>query len=270
MNQDHVKQILLDIKEDVADFQLIFSGKSSRKVNGLYKPQTMEIIIHNHNFSNDNELIYTAIHEFAHHIHFTHKDNVLRRVSRAHNSEFYTLFYELLEKAEACGYYQPSFNTDDQLTSITQQLQNDVIASSGKLMKKMGDLLLQAQTICREKGLRFDDYLDRVLQLPRQSAAFMMKAKALQLDEKLGYERMKVAAQFNDPLRREQAVSKMLDQTPIEQVKHQLKPKHLLEPMEKLQKERDRVGRSIERLNSYLLQIEEEIKKMEKLNASSY
>ena len=83
MNQDQVKEKLLAIEDAPLEFSVIFSGKRSKKVNGLYKPDTREILIHNKNFQGgsggekaqgatataDNLLIYTAIHEYAHHLH---------------------------------------------------------------------------------------------------------------------------------------------------------------------------------------------------------
>ncbi|MGP1510875.1 MAG: hypothetical protein ACTTIU_10140, partial [Treponema lecithinolyticum] len=67
MNCEQVKNILLSIENTDLDFEMIFSGKESKKVNGLYKPETREIILHNKNFKTDNQLVYTAIHEYTHH-----------------------------------------------------------------------------------------------------------------------------------------------------------------------------------------------------------
>ncbi len=53
MNQDQVKRALLSVRNAPEDFSVILSGKESRKVNGLYKPETREIILHNKNFAND-------------------------------------------------------------------------------------------------------------------------------------------------------------------------------------------------------------------------
>ena len=69
MNQDQVKEILLQIEESELEFSVTFTGKASKKVNGLYKSDTHEILLHNKNFSVDNELLYTAIHEYTHHRH---------------------------------------------------------------------------------------------------------------------------------------------------------------------------------------------------------
>jgi hypothetical protein len=90
MNQEKIKEKLLAIEDAKLEFSLIFSGKKSRKVNGLYKPDTREIILHNRNFAQDatgdNLLLYTAIHEYAHHLHDCSRGGTLS--PRAHSSEF--------------------------------------------------------------------------------------------------------------------------------------------------------------------------------------
>ena len=65
MNQDQVKERLLQLEQVKTDFMVTFSGKNSKKVDGLYYPDKREIIIHNQNFVDDNQLMYTAIHEFC-------------------------------------------------------------------------------------------------------------------------------------------------------------------------------------------------------------
>ena len=98
MDRDTVKEKLLKIEDAPLEFSLIYSGKKSRKVNGLYKPDTREIIIHNRNFeqgaTGDNLLLYTAIHEYAHHLHACSQGGKLS--ARAHNSEFWAIFHALL------------------------------------------------------------------------------------------------------------------------------------------------------------------------------
>ena len=58
---EQIKKALLSLRKTEHDFSVILSGKKSRKVHGLYKPDTREIVIHNRNFKNDNEMMYTAI-----------------------------------------------------------------------------------------------------------------------------------------------------------------------------------------------------------------
>ena len=54
MNQDTVKDILLQIADTELEFSVTFTGKTSKKVNGLYNPDTHEIILHNKNFKYSN------------------------------------------------------------------------------------------------------------------------------------------------------------------------------------------------------------------------
>jgi hypothetical protein len=48
-----------------------FQGKAVKKSMVFISLKQLEIIIHNHNFKDDNALLYTAIHEYAHHVHFS-------------------------------------------------------------------------------------------------------------------------------------------------------------------------------------------------------
>ena len=107
MNNDQIKEILLSIEETEIDFTVTMSGKESKKVNGLYKPESHEIILHNLNFKSDNQLIYTAIHEYTHHLMTERKLEQTGGLdvckSRAHTNDFWAKFHELLEKAEEQG-----------------------------------------------------------------------------------------------------------------------------------------------------------------------
>ena len=69
MNQDQVKDMLLSLENNVPEFSVIFTGKESKRVDGLYKPESREILIHNRNFEDENSLIYTAIHDISICIH---------------------------------------------------------------------------------------------------------------------------------------------------------------------------------------------------------
>ena len=51
MNQDQIKAMLLDIEESKLEFSVTLTGKESKRVNGLYKPDTCEILLHNKNFT---------------------------------------------------------------------------------------------------------------------------------------------------------------------------------------------------------------------------
>ena len=101
MNQDQVKSILLQVEESPAPFSLVFSGKANKKVNGLYKPDTAEIVLHNKNFESDNQLLYTALHEYAHHLHYQRKGGI--RPNPYMRGGFEAALLDIYEYLDACA-----------------------------------------------------------------------------------------------------------------------------------------------------------------------
>ncbi len=188
MNTDQVKQKLLRIEDAPLEFSLVFSGKKSSKVNGLYKPDSREIIIHNHNFdqdaAGDNLLLYTAIHEYAHHLHACSQGGKLS--PRAHTSEFWAIFHALLEKAESKKIYRDVFADAPELTALTETIRKKYLQENGSLVKEMGKHLLKAHELCAAIGVRFEDYVDRVLRIPRTAANMAIKMFEYDLNPQTG------------------------------------------------------------------------------------
>ena len=160
MNQDQVKERLLELEGNIEEFSVIFSGKTSKKVHGLYHPDTREIIIHNRNFESDNELLYTAIHEFAHHIHFTRSEKPVS--NRAHTTEFRSIFHRLLQKAEEKGIYQNQIDSNAELKTMADEIRQKYIRVNGELMKDFGQALMEAEKLCKKHHARFEDFVERV------------------------------------------------------------------------------------------------------------
>src|SRR5208337_4820417 len=133
MNNDQIKATLQALQSTEQDFTVILSGKKSRKVHGLYKPDSREIIIHNRNFTNDNELMYTAIHEYAHHLHFTSSAAPLS--VRTHTTAFWNLLHTLLFEAEAKGIYTNPFESIEEFRALTREIKSRFLEGSGTLMK---------------------------------------------------------------------------------------------------------------------------------------
>ncbi|MCK7483142.1 MAG: hypothetical protein M0C28_43355 [Candidatus Moduliflexus flocculans] len=76
-------------------------------MNGLYKPAAREIILHNRNFDDDLQLVYTALHEYAHHLH---RERTGFRVHRPRPYQRVLVHLPRLpEKAEALGHYRNVF-----------------------------------------------------------------------------------------------------------------------------------------------------------------
>ena len=262
MTNDQIKRTLLSLRKSDSDFSVIMSGKKSRKVHGLYKPDSREIIIHNKNFSNDNEMMYTAIHEYAHHLQFV---TSLRPISvRTHTTAFWDLLHTLLFEAEEKGIYQNPFETIEEFRALTRQIKEKFLTPSGAAMKDLGALLVRAHGLCEKHGTSFSDYLDRVLALPRASANVIIKAHTLDLDPAVGFENMRSLASIRDDGAREEAQQELRSGKSPDMVKMKYGAgRPPAEPRAALEAQRERLERSIERMKKQLKEIEKRLRELE-------
>lgn len=262
MNSDRVKEILLAVEEPKTEFLVIFSGKKSSLVNGLYKPQSREIILHNRNFDDDLQLVYTALHEYAHHLHCERKGFVY--TGRAHTNEFWSIFHGLLEKAEALGHYRNVFEDSREFSELTARIKTACVAENGRVMLEFGRLMIEAERLCRAYKVRFEDYVDRVLGLPRITATAAMKAASYQVPTEIGWDAMKLVSGIKDPDRRLAAQEAFRAGKSPEAVKALVRAVPPgTEPAERLAKERERIERTIARLQDRLAELDEELRRME-------
>lgn len=258
MNQDQLKDKLLQLDDTVIDFAVIFSGKESKKVNGLYKPENKEIIIHNKNFNNDNALVYTAIHEFAHHIQFT--TSAVPVSTRAHTSLFWNILHNLLYEAEKKGIYQNVFKTTAEFMELTKKIKEKFLSANGELMKEFGQYLMKAQKLCIDNQVNFDDYADRELNLHHTSAKTIMRCASRDINPKIGYENMKIVAGIKDEHKAKQAEQDFIQGESPDMVKMKYKPTPRPEnTLEYLESEKVRVEASIKRLEKKLIELEKRI-----------
>ena len=252
----------MSIEECEGDFSVVFSGKKSAKVNGLYKPYTKEILLHNKNFSNDNQLVYTAIHEYAHHLLCEAAGGELS--ARHHTSEFWARFHGLLKKAEAAGLYAIGVDSSPELAALTEEIKEKCIAENGRIMAELGQLLGRARGLCAEAGIRYEDYIDRVLRIPRGTAKSAEQVAAANVDSSLGFDGMKIVAAQRSPQKREEATRLLSEGESPDSVKTALSSKKREEsPRAKLQKEKDRLEKSIARMTARLEHVEQSLASME-------
>jgi hypothetical protein len=243
------------------EFTLIFSGKKSKKVNGLYKPDTREIIIHNRNFSDDNLLLYTAIHEYAHHLHACSLGGSLP--SRSHTTGFWAILHDLLEKAEARGVYKNVFTESPELAELTKTIREKYLLQNGSLVKELGMLLLKAGELCDAIGARFEDYIDRVLCIPRLAAKTSIKMFEYDLNPSLGSDNMRFLAGIKNEDERATAEKSLLAGKSPDAVKLETMKRPAEEdPKQKLEKEKLRLERTINSLTKRLDEVERELERI--------
>lgn len=274
MTNDEIKKRLLDIAPTEIDFSVTMTGKESKKVNGLYYPATHEILLHNKNFKNDNELMYTAVHEYTHHLQ---SEELIKLMgvgaiynAKSHTQKFWARFNDLLVIAEKKGYYTLDLSVSAELEALTVRIKTDYLEKNGELMKEFGRLLLQAQKLCKEANIRYEDYIDRVLQLPRQAEKDLRVVAVMNVPTNIGYENMKTLSKIDNDDIREKATNDLLEGNAPISVKQRLMAAKSnakqnkgddssSDKLSKLQSEKNRIERAIENLESRLKIVEDAI-----------
>ena len=87
--------------------------------------------------------------------------------------------------------YRSPFDRHEEFTDLTRRIRETVLSENGRLMKDLGRMLLEARDLCERHHASFEDYLDRVLCLPRSSAKIIVKSHLLDLDPRIGFENMR-------------------------------------------------------------------------------
>lgn len=258
MNQDQIKEKLLLLNDQTGDFSVIMTGKKSKKVNGLYYPEKKEILIHNKNFSEDNSMMYTAIHEFAHHVHFT--KSLIPVSSKSHTNEFWVIFHNLLIDAEKKGIYHNIFKNNKEFTELTKEIRQNYLSKNAEIMKGFGQLLIRAINLCQIHRVRFEDYIDREILINRSTADAMVKIHTMNINPEIGFDNMRILSRVKDEEERRNFEKELMSGKTQDMVKAEIsnrnKPK---DSKEILEKEKARIEKSIKTLKEKLEIIKEKI-----------
>ncbi|MCQ2582547.1 MAG: hypothetical protein MJ160_01445 [Treponema sp.] len=270
MDNEKIKEILMELEESEIDFTVTQTGKESKRVNGFYKPDTHEIFLHNKNFNSDYQLVYTAVHEYTHHLVTCEKqkyDPNYGSMCKVHTQEFWAKFGDLLKRAEDKGYYKIAWESNDELKALTEDIKANYLTKNGQLMQEFGKKLARAMELCKEADVRYEDYIDRVLCLPRSSEKEIRKVGAVDVNPSIGFDNMKVVA----------SVKKKDDRADVEQqfveggkspatVRELMKQKAAKpsgnDPKMKLEREKNRLEKTIAQLTQRLEVVEETLAKL--------
>lgn len=254
MNNEQIKQLLLKIEKTDVDFTVTMTGKASKAVNGLYRPATHEILLHNKNFTNENSLVYTAIHEYTHHL-LTAADErkaVSESKRTKHDSAFWSKMDDLLEIAVKQGVYVRK--RSEKLTRLIDEAKQIDREIAG-LKKKLGSVLKEIHRISEEEGTRFEDVLTHDIRMQKATAEKCIRASAV-VKENIGQDIQEVLSKTtNKPTDiKDAAETAVEDGKTVEQLKHavqtlQKKPENR---REKLEKEKTRLEKTITALNERL------------------
>ncbi|MBP3771674.1 MAG: hypothetical protein J6I53_03145 [Treponema sp.] len=268
MDNEEIKQKLLQIENTELEFTVTMTGKESTRVNGLYKPDTHEILLHNKNFKSDMQLIYTAIHEYTHHL-LTEEfiaetgGKLPMKGTRVHNQAFWARFHALLQKAEELGIYKIDLEDSPELKELTEKIRREYMEVNGKLMQEFGKLLAEAHALCEKANIRYEDYLDRVLCLPRNTAKDITKLGRVEVNPALGFDNMKKVAMLKKSEDRDSATQAILGgKSPDTVTELMKKASGNNDPRAKLEKEKNRLTKTIEALQQRLQYVEESLEQL--------
>ena len=267
MDNQKIKEMLLDIFQCEIDFTVIQTGKESKRVNGFYKPDTHEIFLHNLNFKSENELVYTAVHEYTHHLMTIKKqetDPSYGTACKVHTQEFWARFGELIDIAEKKGYYSIGWENNQELKELTEDIKTNFLAKNGELMQEFGKKLARAWELCKEANIRYEDYIDRVLCLPRNTAKDIRRVSAANVNPAIGFDNMKVVASVKKSDDRAAVEKEFLNggkspATVREMMKQQATKAKGEDPKTKLEREKSRLEKTIAQLTQRLEYVEESL-----------
>lgn len=258
MTNENILENLKKLYQCKTEFKVTQTGKASRKVNGLYKPFTREIFLHNKNFKADNALMFTAIHELTHHIQ--NESGV--KAGKVHNNAFWNTFYTLLDKAEKIGIY--SRERSESVAAKTKEL-TDIQKQIIELQKKQGKLLAELHRECEEQGDRYEDVLEHDLQISRNKAKELQKQAYL--TSNVSDEMSKAINSAKDAMMKNAAIQAADSGATVEQVKaiakdtaKKTKPADDgLDSPSSLMREKKRIEKTIEQLQDRLVNIDEQL-----------
>lgn len=268
MNNEKIKEILLQIEDSGIEFSVTQTGKESKRVNGFYKPDTHEIFLHNLNFKTENQLIYTAVHEYTHHLITVEKQKIDPRYGsqncKSHTQDFWAKFGQLIQKAEELGFYKILWQEIPELAELTQDLKSNYLEKNGQLMSEFGKKLAKAWELCTQNDIRYEDYIDRVLCLPRTAEKDIRRVGAVEVNAALGFENMKTIASIKKKDDRKTAEQELLQggkspSSVIQMMKQKSNCNNQTDPKTKLEKEKSRLEKTIAQLTQRLELVEESL-----------
>jgi hypothetical protein len=254
MNQEKVKELLGGLYGCKEDYRVIFSGRKNGKVNGLYKPDSREIVIHNLNFTVDDTLMYTAIHELAHHVMYTEYGF---HGARSHTGQFWATFHELLDKARAEGIYAARLDGETQAALDEARQVSREIAG---LQRRLGRLLTKVHEGCEKQGLRAQDFIENEAQISQKTERKAIAAAALNLPENIGADIQEAVLGERDGGARAAMIAAAGEGMRVARVKQAAKgPPEKAGETEALETEKARLEKSIRSLTRRLFEVERRI-----------
>ena len=254
LNPGMLKRKLLQIQKVSEDFTIEYEGKH-KTIDGLYRPETCTIVIYDENHVDDNGIIYTALHELAHHVDIT--TSIKPRKKQLHNTRFKSIFYGMLNDAERKKLYINPYENNPMFLNMKFKL-DDLMTSIGDAKKRMGVLLQEVYELCVDNNMPFDDFMERQMQIDMKKAQHLLMLPSLSITvSKVCFDNHKILCSAKDERKRKKALVLLEnDKSPAivkETVKENDDPATTLDY---LRKEREKLINELDRKSAKLEEIE--------------
>jgi hypothetical protein len=164
-----------------------------------------------------------------------------------------------LEKAETAGVYKNVFSGSPELSELTEAIRTNYLEKNGALIKDLGVQLLKARDLCMAAGGRWEDYIDRVLRIPRQAANLAVRMHQYNLNPETGADNMRFLAGITNEETRNAAEASLLAGKSPDTVKIASRQKPEDDPKARLEKEKQRLERTIASLTKRLDEVVKEL-----------
>ena len=260
MTNEEIKKILLSLEQTDTDFSVTQTGKSSKKLNGLYTPATFEILLHDKNFTTENELIYTAIHEYTHHLINCKQKKLgieIKNGGKSHTMEFWAKFNALLEKAVEAKIYTRERPEDlSDLIDEAKKIDREIV----NLKKKLGKTLSEINEKSQKENVRFEDILMHDLNISYNTAKKCLRSKSI--EENFGQDELDAVLKIKDSQPRQNIINGLKKGKTINQASASIKKDKNSSPYEKLTKEKARLEKTIQQLKERLEMVLETLSSM--------
>lgn len=257
MTNEKIKDILLSLEKTDLDFSVTQTGRVSKKVNGLYTPATFEILLHDKNFNTENELIYTAIHEYTHHLINCKQKKLgikVKNGGKSHTTEFWAKFDDLLEKAVEAKIYTRKRSEDlSDLIDEAKKIDHEIV----NLKKKLGKILSEIHEKSQKENIRYEDILSHDLNISKNTAEKCLRCQSI--EENYGQDELETVLKVKDSQTRQDVIIGLKKGKTINQVSAAIKKDKNSSQYEKLTKEKVRLEKTIQQLKVRLEIVSEKL-----------
>ena len=191
---------ILNQYTDHTEYTIVFIEKGILALKSYYIPETKQIVVHDKEFKSDNEMIYAAFHELAHHIDYAEHRELSKR--NAHGGRFYFILHDLINRAINAGDFIP---IEEFYLENVRAINNQSVEQ----LREMGQALVQMVETCRSIHYPIEDVITRVLHMKEGEVDTLIRIFQQQIPDKVGGEFARRLGRIKNPQKLQECIETM-------------------------------------------------------------